>query len=55
MCIHNLGDDLTWALSAWCNFPRPVRRITAIVTTSVGGWIVGADDAIGSIAQVLIE
>ena len=32
--VHNLGDDLRWALSAWCDFPRPVRRVsTALFST----------------------
>lgn len=53
--IHDLGDDLSWALSAWCHFPRPVRRMTAVAATSIGGWFIGADDAIASITRVILE
>ncbi len=54
-CIHNLGDDLCWAVSAWCHFPRPVRRLTAVATTSIGGWLLGADDALAAVTTVLLE
>lgn len=53
--IHNLGDDLRWALSAWCEFPRPIRRTFAACTTAIGGWAIGADDVIGTIVTTIVE
>lgn len=32
--VHNLGDDLRWAISAWCDVPRPARRLTAGIVTA---------------------
>jgi len=53
--IHDLGDDLRWALGAWCDFPRPIRRVTAVVLTAVGGHIAGADQAIESLVRTVVE
>lgn len=53
--IHDLGDDLRWALGAWCDFPRPVRRITAAAITAAGAQLTGADDAIVSLLTTLTE
>lgn len=48
-CIHNFGDDLHWAISAWCDFPRPARRFAAAITTTVTAHAFGAQDAVSSI------
>jgi len=53
--VHDLGDDVNWAMSAWCDFPRPIRRATAVLVTAVGGRIVGADEAIASLVTTLTE
>lgn len=53
--IHDLGDDLHWSISAWCDFPRPVRRATAAAITAVGARVTGADDAIISIVTTIAE
>jgi len=53
--VHNFGDDLRWACSGWCGFPRPVRRTFAAMVTAAGGWLVGADELIAGIVTVLSE
>lgn len=54
-CIHNFGDDLRWACSGWCGFPRPIRRGAAAVFTTAGGWIVGADDLIAGVVEAIVN
>jgi hypothetical protein len=51
--LHNLGDDLRWALSAWCDFPRSVGRVAATVLTAATGWVVGADDVVAELISML--
>jgi hypothetical protein len=52
-CIHNFGDDLRWACSGWCGFPRPVRRSAAAVLTAASGWVVGADELIAGLVEAI--
>lgn len=54
-CIHDFGDDLRWACSGWCGFPRPVRRGAAAVLTAAGGWVVGADDLIAGVVDAMVN
>jgi len=53
--IHDLGDDLNWAISGWCDFPRPVRRCTAAVVAAAGSQLVGVNDLVASLAQVIVD
>lgn len=53
--IHYLGADLQWALSAWCDFPRPIRRGTAATVAALGGHVVGIDDTIISVVNALVD
>lgn len=53
--IHDLGDDLNWAISGWCDFPRPVRRVTAVVFAAAGGQFFGVNDLVASLVQTLAE
>ena len=47
--VHNFGDDLRWAISTWCDFPRPARRLAAAVFTTAAAHTLGAKDAVASI------
>ena len=51
--IHNFGDDLRWAVSAWCDFPRPARRVAAAVCTTAAAHTFGARDAVDSIVTAI--
>jgi len=53
--IHDLGDDLNWAVSGWCDFPRPVRRCTAAVVAAAGGHLVGVNEFVASVARTIAE
>lgn len=53
--IHDLGDDLRWALGAWCDFPRPLRRAFAASIALAGGRMAGVDEFVGVITQRLTE
>lgn len=52
--VHDLGEDLRWAISAWCDFPRPARRFIAAITTTVTAHAFGAHDAVSSIVSALV-
>ncbi len=51
--IHNFGDDLRWAVSGWCDFPRPARRFVGGLTTTVAAHAFGAQDVVASIVSSL--
>ena len=53
--IHNLGSDLNWAISGWCNFPRPVRRATAAAVTTAAAILFDADDVVRTAVDVLAD
>ena len=53
-CIHNFGDDLHWAISAWCNFPRPARRFAGGVVTTVAAHAFGAGELANSVVTNLL-
>ena len=52
--IHDLGDDLHWAVSSWCDFPRPARRFVAGVIAAVGAHGLGASEAASSVVSALL-
>lgn len=51
--VHNFGDDLRWAISAWCDFPRPARRLTAAIFATAAAHTFGATEAVVSIISVV--
>ena len=51
--IHNFGDDLRWAVSAWCDFPRPARRVFTATVTAVAAHTVGVGDAVATIVAAI--
>ena len=51
--VHNLGDDLRWALSAWCDFPRPVRRVSTALFSTGAAWVLGVDDALSQLVALV--
>ena len=53
--IHDLGDDLRWALAAWCDFPRPIRRVSAAVIATIGGRLLGAGELVSALTRVIAE
>ena len=52
--VHNFGDDLRWAISTWCEFPRPARRFAAAVFSIGAAHMFGAKDAVASIISSIV-
>ena len=53
--IHDLGDDLGWAISAWCDFPRPARRFGAAIATAITAHAFGAPEVVDSIVYMFLN
>lgn len=53
--IHYLGEDLRWALSAWCDFPRPVTRLTAAAVSAFGAFAFGLDDSLHGLLALFTD
>lgn len=42
--IRHLGEDLSWAINGWTDFPRSVRRTATGVAGATAGWLMGFHD-----------
>jgi len=51
--IHDFGDDLRWAVSAWCDFPRPARRMATAMFTTAAAHTFGVPDAVASVVSAI--